>query len=293
MIHCFIIAQHFVVGCRETAFIYSITSAAVAHSVSQACSEGTVYTCSCGHNNPARHTHRDWKWGGCSDNIKFGYKFSQEFIDVVERGRDLRFMMNLHNNEAGRTVSCVSFQRLKSVTLRAELSTVKALLKIFSTQLSTGRWSLIQVIRDCHQITFCRQVWTVTLVTMKPIFLSSRTGVTSIPDQWRIQDLSGGATLEGRCANLLFGQFFPKPAWKWRKFRRFRRFRRKSLSTSANAPQLCRFSCLSQVISIQILGKAWPCPCLTRKWNQKKLHCRFCWTFVLCLLKNFLCPQKL
>ena len=107
MIHYFDVVNHFVVGCRETAFIYSITSAAVAHSVSQACSEGTVYTCSCGHNNPTRRTHRDWEWGGCSDNIKFGYKFSQEFIDVVERGRDLRFMMNLHNNEAGRTVRCV------------------------------------------------------------------------------------------------------------------------------------------------------------------------------------------
>ena len=47
---------------------------------------------------------RDWEWGGCSDNAQFGYKFSREFVDVIERGRDLRYMMNLHNNEAGRMV---------------------------------------------------------------------------------------------------------------------------------------------------------------------------------------------
>ena len=135
MIHYFDVVNHFVVGCRETAFIYSITSAAVAHSVSQACSEGTVYTCSCGHNNPTRRTHRDWEWGGCSDNIKFGYKFSQEFIDVVERGRDLRFMMNLHNNEAGRTVCCVFylsiFKKVLDSILRCQLSTGHALRKRF------------------------------------------------------------------------------------------------------------------------------------------------------------------
>lgn len=48
---------------------------------------------------------RDWEWGGCSDNIGFGFKFSREFVDTGERGRNLREKMNLHNNEAGRAVS--------------------------------------------------------------------------------------------------------------------------------------------------------------------------------------------
>lgn len=48
---------------------------------------------------------RDWEWGGCSDNIGFGFKFSREFVDTGERGRTLREKMNLHNNEAGRSVS--------------------------------------------------------------------------------------------------------------------------------------------------------------------------------------------
>lgn len=45
------------------------------------------------------------EWGGCSDNIVFGYKLAREFVDTGERGRTLREKMNLHNNEAGRVVS--------------------------------------------------------------------------------------------------------------------------------------------------------------------------------------------
>ena len=122
-------------GCRETAFIYAITSAALTHSIARACSSGTVYTCSCGQHNDLPRSRRrlragrrrrrqqrpptspapprqaagpagasDWQWGGCSDNGAFGYRFSRDFIDVNERERDLRCAMNLHNSEAGRTV---------------------------------------------------------------------------------------------------------------------------------------------------------------------------------------------
>ncbi|XP_060587809.1 protein Wnt-1-like [Ruditapes philippinarum] len=88
-------------GCRETAFIYAITSAAVAHSVARACADGSIYTCTCNYN--LRQPHGvDWEWGGCSDNANFGKKFSRKFVDVAEKGRDFRYMMNLHNNEAGR-----------------------------------------------------------------------------------------------------------------------------------------------------------------------------------------------
>ncbi|KAG8258566.1 Protein Wnt-1 [Homalodisca vitripennis] len=100
-------------GCRETAFIYAITSAAVTHAVARSCSEGTIESCTCDYSHQARGGPntagpnsatgvRDWEWGGCSDNIGFGYKFSREFVDTGERGRTLREMMNLHNNEAGR-----------------------------------------------------------------------------------------------------------------------------------------------------------------------------------------------
>lgn len=163
-----------IAACRETAFIYAITSAAVTHAVSRACSEGSIESCTCDYSHPravqalgslttngaasgvtreflflcffipaltkgdvstenlgsllcmreAQVAYprqpllkekfwivtdgRDWEWGGCSDNLAFGYKFSREFVDTGERGRTQREKMNLHNNEAGRAVSFIS-----------------------------------------------------------------------------------------------------------------------------------------------------------------------------------------
>ncbi|XP_076458512.1 protein Wnt-1-like [Babylonia areolata] len=93
-------------GFRETAFIYAITSAGVSHAVARACSEGALHTCSCGGYRVGRERtprgEQQWEWSGCSDNVDFGVRFSRRFVDVVERGRDFRYLMNLHNNHAGR-----------------------------------------------------------------------------------------------------------------------------------------------------------------------------------------------
>ncbi|XP_077298090.1 wnt family member 1 wingless [Arctopsyche grandis] len=99
-------------GCRETAFIYAITSAAVTYTVARACAEGSIESCTCDYSHQVRAPAasqgsaaagvRDWEWGGCSDNIGYGFRFSRAFVDAGERGRNLREKMNLHNNEAGR-----------------------------------------------------------------------------------------------------------------------------------------------------------------------------------------------
>lgn len=73
--------------------------------MARACSDGQSETCSCDYRNNRRPSGADWEWGGCSDNVGFGVKFARSFIDSAERGRDLRYSMNLHNNEAGRLVS--------------------------------------------------------------------------------------------------------------------------------------------------------------------------------------------
>ena len=72
--------------------------------MARACADGSIYTCACNY-NLRQPEGKDWEWGGCSDNANFGKKFSRKFVDVIEKGRDFRYMMNLHNNEAGRRVS--------------------------------------------------------------------------------------------------------------------------------------------------------------------------------------------
>lgn len=94
-------------GSRETAFIYAVTSAGVVHAVTQACSSGNLTECSCDNSRQGHNTPEGWKWGGCSDNIRYGVQFSKDFVDAPERikhqkSRNIRNMMNLHNNEAGR-----------------------------------------------------------------------------------------------------------------------------------------------------------------------------------------------
>ncbi|XP_013420028.1 protein Wnt-1 [Lingula anatina] len=93
-------------GCRETSFIYSITSAAVTYQLARACAEGIISTCTCDYRQlrypSVDQSGKPWEWGGCSDNMEFGLRFGKSFTDGVEKGRDLRYIMNRHNNGAGR-----------------------------------------------------------------------------------------------------------------------------------------------------------------------------------------------
>lgn len=48
----------------------------------------------------------EWEWGGCSDNVNFGFRHSRIFLDSKYRRRsDFRTLVKLHNNMAGRLVS--------------------------------------------------------------------------------------------------------------------------------------------------------------------------------------------
>lgn len=55
--------------------------------------------------NPAEPGQHEWKWGGCSDNVKFGNKFTKKFVNSIEKGRGFRHVVNMHNNEAGGSVN--------------------------------------------------------------------------------------------------------------------------------------------------------------------------------------------
>lgn len=48
--------------------------------------------------------NNEFEWGGCSDNIHYGYTISKQLM-AKNRGKDGRSMVIEHNNEAGRLVS--------------------------------------------------------------------------------------------------------------------------------------------------------------------------------------------
>ncbi|KAF8767779.1 Protein Wnt-7a like protein [Argiope bruennichi] len=93
-----------VVGSKEAAYVYSVTSAGVTFVITQSCSRGNVSDCGCdkSQNGLRAMQHNDWKWGGCSVDVKYGIRLSRKFIDAREIEGDARSLMNLHNNQAGR-----------------------------------------------------------------------------------------------------------------------------------------------------------------------------------------------
>ncbi|EYC11180.1 hypothetical protein Y032_0052g2274 [Ancylostoma ceylanicum] len=98
-------------GTREAAFTYAILSAGVTHEIGRRCRQGLLASCGCSEEAKPKNVADDWTWGGCGDNVDYGYRFSKNFIDIREKERDPRrdqdhgrSLMNRRNNEAGRKI---------------------------------------------------------------------------------------------------------------------------------------------------------------------------------------------
>ncbi|ERL90021.1 hypothetical protein D910_07379 [Dendroctonus ponderosae] len=96
---------------REAAYLNAISAASMAYAVTRACTKGELSEwCSCD-NKIRQRKPTKWKWGACSDDIRYGEKFSKEFLDVREDQNTALGLMNLHNNEAGRRAVRSRMQR--------------------------------------------------------------------------------------------------------------------------------------------------------------------------------------
>ncbi len=111
------------VASREAAFVYAISAAGALQAIGRSCRNGDLSSCGCSQSQRPATLNRDWLWGGCGDNVEYGYKFVKQFIDLTEKSTDLmagvssqqrksqmrrmraRRLVNLHNYEAGRRVS--------------------------------------------------------------------------------------------------------------------------------------------------------------------------------------------
>nr|ACB15462.1 Wnt5 [Clytia hemisphaerica] len=94
---------------KETSYLYASMSAAMMHTISRGCMAGTLKNyCACSEEGRPRDLPKNQIWGGCGDNLPYGYKFSKMFTDAGEQLTETsltgfsRVLMNLHNNEAGR-----------------------------------------------------------------------------------------------------------------------------------------------------------------------------------------------
>uniref|UniRef100_A0A8C4QHH4 Protein Wnt n=1 Tax=Eptatretus burgeri TaxID=7764 RepID=A0A8C4QHH4_EPTBU len=85
---------------RETAFLFALSAAGLAHAVARACSRGRLERCTCDE-APGLRNRQAWQWGGCGDNLRYGAKFARTFLLHGEASKDLRAGIDRHNTRVG------------------------------------------------------------------------------------------------------------------------------------------------------------------------------------------------
>ena len=64
----------FITASKEAAFANAIASAGVVLSIARGCRDGQLNSCGCSSAGRPSDLKGEWMWGGCGDNIHYGYK---------------------------------------------------------------------------------------------------------------------------------------------------------------------------------------------------------------------------
>ncbi|KFV08624.1 Protein Wnt-5b, partial [Tauraco erythrolophus] len=191
------------IGSRETAFTYAVSAAGVVNAISRACREGELSSCGCSRTARPKDLPRDWLWGGCGDNVEYGYRFAKEFVDAKEREKNYvrgseeqaRMLMNLQNNEAGRRNSDLSLLVQNVVAGR------RFLLAVCSIALIT--YSLARECGELGSFLLCRRKGKLELVNNRFNMPTQEdlVYVDPSPDYCLRNETTGSLGTQGRLCN--------------------------------------------------------------------------------------------
>ncbi|GFS55867.1 protein Wnt-8a [Nephila pilipes] len=98
---------------KEMAFLHAMISSSIVITLTRNCSQGDFKSCGCDVSKKGGMAgYKGWHWGGCSDHVKIGNRMAKHFLDNKENGRDIRALINLHNNRVGRMVVKKNMRRM-------------------------------------------------------------------------------------------------------------------------------------------------------------------------------------
>ncbi|EDV21507.1 uncharacterized protein TRIADDRAFT_30370, partial [Trichoplax adhaerens] len=95
---------------RETAYLYALASAAIAHTLYRDCSKGKIKECLCDSHQSLRKTGEE-----CLSNADWSLKMTRTFTDLFEfksKSPNARTLMNLHNSQIGRKITAKHIKKM-------------------------------------------------------------------------------------------------------------------------------------------------------------------------------------
>lgn len=89
------------VGNRESGFVHAITAAGIVHSIATACSVGNLSDCACDKTRTGliRRQEENWKWGGCSNNIRHGMLYAKHLVELLDAVHEHQSSSQHHHNK--------------------------------------------------------------------------------------------------------------------------------------------------------------------------------------------------